>query len=80
VPEFDPKNIVISVGDSIHWDWDDGAPHSTTSDSGLWDSGVKTGLAESFDRAFASSGVFPYHCSIHGATGGIGMSGTVTVI
>jgi FtsP/CotA-like multicopper oxidase with cupredoxin domain len=80
VPEFDPKDITIAVGDSIHWDWGDGAPHSTTSDSGLWDSGVKTGLAESFDRAFASSGVFPYHCSIHGATGGIGMSGTVTVI
>lgn len=80
MPVFDPQNITIASGDSIHWDWDDGAPHSTTSDGGIWDSGVKTGSGESFDRAFLAPGVFPYHCSIHGAAGGIGMSGTITVI
>jgi plastocyanin len=79
-PEFDPKNITIAVGDSIHWDWDDSAPHSTTSDTGVWDSSVKTGTGEFFDRAFLAPGVFPYHCAIHGATGGFGMSGTVSVI
>lgn len=79
-PQFDPKEIAIAVGDSIHWDWDDGEPHSTTSDTGVWDSGVKTGTGESFDRAFLSAGVFPYHCAIHGATGGFGMSGTISVI
>jgi len=79
-PVFDPKDITIAAGDSIHWDWEDTAPHSTTSDGGLWDSSVKSGTGEFFDRAFVTPGVFPYHCSIHGAVGGLGMSGTVTVI
>lgn len=79
-PVFDPANISIAVGDTIHWLWDDASPHSTTSDSGVWDSGVHTGAGFIFDQTFTSAGSFPYHCAIHGASGGVGMSGTVTVL
>jgi len=79
-PVFDPADISIAVGDTIHWLWDDASPHSTTSDSGVWDSGVHTGAGFVFDQTFTSAGSFPYHCAIHGASGGVGMSGTVTVL
>jgi plastocyanin len=79
-PVFDPAAISIAIGDTVHWLWDDAAPHSTTSDAGVWDSGVHTGAGFVFDHTFTSSGSFPYHCAIHGASGGVGMSGTVTVL
>jgi hypothetical protein len=79
-PVFDPANISINIGDTVHWLWDDADPHSTTSDAAIWDSGVHTGAGFIFDHTFTSPGAFPYHCSIHGAAGGLGMSGTVTVI
>jgi plastocyanin len=79
-PVFDPQNISVAVGDTVHWLWDDAQPHSTTSDSGIWDSGVHTGAGFIFDHTFTSPGAFPYHCAIHGAAGGMGMSGTVAVV
>ncbi|MFM0124584.1 MULTISPECIES: multicopper oxidase domain-containing protein [Paraburkholderia] len=79
-PVFDPQNITIAVGDTVHWQWADSQPHSSTSDTGIWDSGVHTGAGFIFDHTFGSPGAFPYHCSIHGAAGGLGMAGTVTVI
>ncbi len=33
----------------------------------------------SFTHVFTAAKVVPYHCSIHGAAGGVGMSGTITV-
>ena len=79
-PIFDPPALSIAVGDIVLWQWDDSLPHSTTSDTGAWDSGVHTGMPFSFPHTFTGPGTFAYHCSIHGGTGGVGMSGTVTVI
>jgi plastocyanin/FtsP/CotA-like multicopper oxidase with cupredoxin domain len=79
-PIFDPSTLPIAVGDIVRWQWDDSLPHSTTSDTALWDSGVHTGTPFTFDHTFTGPGSFAYHCAIHGATGGVGMSGTVTVI
>jgi plastocyanin len=82
-PIVDPT---IHVGDTVHWVWDAGAPHSTTSVAGSkesWDSGVHT-APFSFDHTFTQSGVFTYDCSIHGRDLGngkaSGMFGTVTVL
>ena len=75
--QFNPKSVAIKVGDTVQWHWAEDN-HSTTSDTGIWDSGVQnTGF--NFPRTFSSPGTFPYHCSIHGGVGGVGMSGTVTV-
>lgn len=75
--QFNPDPVNIKVGDTVHWIWD-ADNHSTTSDTGIWDSGVhNTGF--SFSRVFSAAGNFPYFCSIHGGPGGAGMHGTVHV-
>ncbi len=48
--------------------------HSTTSDTGVWDSG-QHGTPNMFDFTFNQAGTFPYHCTVHGTV----MNGTVTV-
>jgi plastocyanin len=81
-PQFSPKSIMINAGDTVTWKWDNGDDHSVTSDTKLWDSGVKSGGPPfpTFSRTFTAPGTFPYHCVIHGAPNGVGMSGTVVVM
>ena len=63
----------ISAGGTVHWIWADSF-HSTTSDTGVWDSGEHS-TPHSFDFMFPSAGTFPYHCTVHGFV----MNGTVVV-
>jgi plastocyanin len=75
--QFNPDPVAIHVGDTVQWIWD-ASDHSTTSDTSIWDSGVlNTGAT--FSHTFTSAGSFPYYCKIHGAPGGGGMHGTVSV-
>jgi plastocyanin len=69
---FSPNTVSIKVNDSVTWTWV-GSPHSTTSDTGLWDSGVlETGAT--FSHKFTSAGSFPFHCNVHPfMTGTIGV-------
>ena len=60
---FTPNNTNINVNDSVTWTWV-GSPHSTTSDTGLWDSGVFAS-GHTFSRTFTSAGTFPFHCTVH---------------
>ena len=69
---FTPSSVSINVNDSVKWTWA-GSPHSTTSDTGLWESGV-LGTGATFTHMFASAGSFPFHCSVHPF-----MTGTVAV-
>jgi len=48
---FSPSSVNINVSDSVKWTWA-GSPHSTTSDTGLWESG-------SFSRARLRSETWP---------------------
>jgi plastocyanin len=73
-------NVQVKAGTRVVWDWNDPVVHSTTSDTGLWDSNLQQGPDQDFDRTFNTTGTFPYHCQVHGAAGGIGMSGTITVV
>ncbi len=34
---FQPKGVTINLGDSVKWTNKDGAPHTATSDTALWD-------------------------------------------
>lgn len=79
---FDPT---ISVGDTIHWVWDEGH-HSAQSIGGsadAWNSGVQN-APFSFDHTFTKAGDFVYYCAVHGADGGngtaTGMSGVIHVM
>jgi len=69
---FSPNTATISVNDTVTWTWV-GSPHSTTSDTGVWDSGVFS-AGHTFTRAFTSAGSFPFHCTVHPF-----MTGTITV-
>jgi plastocyanin/phosphatidylethanolamine-binding protein (PEBP) family uncharacterized protein len=70
---FVPATITISVGQTVTWVNGDSAPHTSTSDTGLWDSGTLAQGA-SFSRTFTTAGTFDYHCTFHP-----GMVGTVIV-
>jgi plastocyanin len=86
---FSPTNVLISVNDSVIWQWISASPnHSTTSGTndnhgddngvpcGLWDSGLTAGVGHLFTNTFTSAGVFSYYCSAHW---NFGMTGQVFV-
>lgn len=63
---FSPQKVEIIPGDTIEWDWVSGQ-HSTTSDTGVWDSGIhNTGNPKfTYSHTFSTEGTFAYHCSVH---------------
>jgi plastocyanin len=73
---FSPNSTTINVNDIVKWTWNAGDInfHSSTSDTGLWDSTVG-GANMTFSRTFAAAGSFPYHCTIHALV----QTGTVIV-
>ena len=72
-----PVAVTINAGDTVQWTWSGtSASHSSTSDTGLWDSGIRS-APSSFSFAFTSTGTFPYHCSNPFHTT---MKGSVTVL
>jgi plastocyanin len=70
---FRPKSLTISAGTKVRWVVREGT-HSTTSNTGLWDSGVLS-QGEAFGRVFRKAGTFKYHCSVHPSA----MRGVITV-
>ncbi|MCL4836407.1 MAG: hypothetical protein KJ058_00390 [Thermoanaerobaculia bacterium] len=75
---FAPANLTIQAGDVVRWT-NTGAIHNVVADDGSFTSGEPSGGAWVFSHTFPSAGSFPYHCSLHGAPGGVGMAGVVTV-
>lgn len=61
---FAPATITVRVGDTVTWTNRDAFSHTSTSDTGAWDSHVIT-AGSSFSFMFASAGTFAYHCNIH---------------
>ncbi|MCB0707556.1 MAG: PKD domain-containing protein, partial [Saprospiraceae bacterium] len=81
--EFVPKDIEVSIGDVVRWEWTGQIAHTTTSDAtngpDSWDSGL-LGQGSSFEETIDELGLHPYYCIPHGAPGGIGMAGTINAI
>src|SRR5260370_41965719 len=65
--DFNPPNVTINVNDQVVWTWVSPS-HTTTSDTGLWDSGFHT-TGFVFTNTFTSAGSFPYLCTVHSFTG-----------
>src|SRR6516225_7398244 len=61
---FQPPSVSINTGDSVRWTEMDGAFHSTTSDTSIWDSGSLPFQGQ-FTFTFSSAGDYPYHCTPH---------------
>jgi plastocyanin len=80
---FAPKTITVQQGDTVVWNDAGANPHTVTADGGAFDSsgGGSATLSngQTFSNTFNASGTYAYHCKIHGAAGGVGMSGVVIV-
>ena len=70
---FAPQSIAISAGSAVEWRNDGTRPHTSTSDSGIWDSDLLRN-GQTFSQAFNSAGTFTYNCAFHPE-----MAGTVVV-
>jgi plastocyanin len=79
---FQPAAFSVPVGGTVNWFWAPGSSgHNIVPDDGLSPphSGAPADWPKWHVFRFTSPGTYGYHCSIHGAPGGIGMSGTITV-
>lgn len=72
---FSPSSLQIQVGDTVRWQFSGSLGHTSTSNTGLWDSGLR-GSGSTFEHTFNSAGTFPYHCTPHQS---FGMTGTIAV-
>jgi plastocyanin len=61
---FIPQDTVVPVGSFIRWVNYGSMEHTTTSDSGHWDSGL-LGPGDFYIRQMNTIGDFPYHCTPH---------------
>jgi len=61
---FHPGVLRIPVGATVTWTNYDPFAHTSTSDTGVWDSGTINPGA-SYHYTFNTAGTFSYHCMIH---------------
>jgi hypothetical protein len=64
------QTVVVRAGTTVTWVNKDNTQHTTTSDTGVWDSGIMN-TGKSFSFTFSSPGTFPYHCNVHPMVGTI---------
>ncbi|SRX72292.1 T9SS type A sorting domain-containing protein [Aequorivita antarctica] len=73
-------DLTIDQGDTVIWTWGDAAPHTVENEVGnsveTFNSGIITGMGETYSYTFTVVGDNRYLCGIHGAAS---MSGTITV-
>jgi plastocyanin len=62
--KFSPTPLKITKGTVVIWVNKGPSTHTTTSDTGAWDSGALAPGAK-FKKKFNTDGTFLYHCSIH---------------
>ncbi len=71
---FGPDVVTVPVGATVTWvNRENGVPHTTTSDDGVWKSGTLS-PGEGFSFTFDRPGTYTYFCSIHP-----NMKGTIVV-
>ncbi len=64
---FHPESLSVPPGATVTWiNCEDAgvAPHTTTSDGGVWNS-PELSPGERFSHTFPVQGAFPYHCTPH---------------
>ncbi len=61
---FSPTTVTVAKGTTITWQNNDGVAHTSTSDTGVWDTGnIPSGGSKT--TTFDVTGTFPFHCSYH---------------
>ena len=62
--EFEPKKIIVKVGDTIRWTNEDIAPHTATADEVSWDTG-EIGNGDSRMIEVTEGMELAYFCAFH---------------
>jgi plastocyanin len=80
---FNPSAVITGSGDVVRWTHNSFNPHTVTADDGSFDS--SPGAALSSGQTFSVTITGParevrYYCKLHGAPGGVGMAGIITVV
>ncbi|HSD58385.1 MAG TPA: cupredoxin domain-containing protein [Methanotrichaceae archaeon] len=61
---YEPDSITVPVGTTVVWRNFDPVPHTATSTTGLFDSGLLD-QGENFSYTFQDTGTYDYYCPIH---------------
>lgn len=72
---FSPVVDTVAVGTTVTWRNNDSYAHTSTSDTGVWDTGNIAGGATA-TTTFNTAGTYTYHCTYHVS---MGMRGTIVV-
>jgi len=62
---FSPASLTIKAGDRVVWKNASDAPHTVTSDTGMFNTAGILSTNQTFMRTFTRAGTFRYHCNIH---------------
>jgi plastocyanin len=80
---FTPSTLTVPVGSTVTWSWAASAvQHNVNPDQAGGEprpSGALVNGPHTYQYTFNNPGTFRYFCANHGAPGGVGMSGTITV-
>jgi plastocyanin len=82
-PRFEPEDLMVAAGTTVTWTWGSNATgHNVVPDDGNTPatSGALASAPHSYSYTFNEVGTFHYHCQAHGNVGGVGMSGTISVV
>lgn len=66
--------VIVARGTQVIWVNIDDTTHTSTSNTGIWDTGIIPVGASSKPVTFNTDGVFPYFCNVHP------MSGVIEVV
>jgi plastocyanin len=83
INRFSPADITVNLGETVTWTWaDELVNHNVVPDDGATPatSGTLTTGPHTYQYTFNELGTFHYYCQAHGGSGGVGMSGSVTVV
>ena len=61
---YQTPRLEIAPGTTVVWENRDAVPHTSTSNQGLWDSGL-IDAGQSWSYTFGQAGSFDYHCTPH---------------
>lgn len=75
---FTPRILTVEPGTKITWTNAGAMTHNVTADNNSFRSNTLSPGA-TYSQTFTLVGNYPYHCSLHGGVGGVGMSGSVVV-
>jgi plastocyanin len=75
---YSPVILTVEAGTTITFENSSTFPHTATAEDGSFDTGaIAPGSSKSI--VVSTPGTFPFFCQFHGAAGGVGQAGNITV-